>query len=131
MHVVEVMAAAAVFALASGNSVQLWSRAAVGSQLAELRLQQEERIHLDHLQLEAHWRSDRSQPSGCGVSSEQLIAVAATLPVPPQVHREVSPSDQQPDAVLVRWSVESAPNLRRERLFTPAGLGLCQAQVTP
>jgi hypothetical protein len=128
MQLVEVMVAAAVFTAASGSSLQLWSHAAVSSQAAELRQQQLERIELDRLQLQAHWRHDLASDTGCGISRDQLVAVASALPVPPQLQRELLPGDQV-DALRVRWRVASDPALLRERLFTPAGLGLCQSDA--
>lgn len=127
MQLMEVMVAAAVFTAASGSSLQLWSRAAGTSQQAELRQQQLERIELDRLQLQAHWRQRLTTESGCAISREQLIAVASALPVPPQLQRDLIPADQD-DALQVRWRAERDPALQRERLFTPAGLGLCPAE---
>ncbi len=98
-----------------------------GHQQAELRQQQLERIELDRLQLQAHWRQRLTTESGCAISPEQLIAVASALPVPPQLQRDLIPADQD-DALQVRWRAERDPALQRERLFTPAGLGLCPAE---
>lgn len=56
MQLVEVMVAATVFAMATVGSVQLWSRAALGSQQVEIHQQQGERIELDRLQLQARWQ---------------------------------------------------------------------------
>ena len=131
MQLVEVMVAATVFAMASGSSVQLWSRAAMGSQRVEFQHQQRERIELDRLQLQARWQQDLRQPTGaagCAVCRDQLITVAERVPVPPQLRRALLPADQA-DALLVRWWVEASPALQRERLFTPAGLGLCDGQA--
>jgi hypothetical protein len=126
MQLIEVMVAAAVFTAASGSSLQLWSRAAGTNQQAVLRQQQLERIELDRLQLLAHWRHDLASEPGCPISRAQLIAVASALPVPPQLQRELLSADQD-GAVQVRWRADMDPALQRERLFTPAGLGLCQA----
>ncbi len=126
MQLVEVMVAATVFAIATGSSVQLWSRAALGSQQVEMHQQQGERIELDRLQLQARWQAELRQPAGpaCVVSPAQLITVAERVPVPPQLRRDVAPIDQG-SALRVRWWVEESPAVARERLFTPAGLGLC------
>ena len=62
------------------------------------------------------------------MSREQLITVAERVPVPPQLRRALLPADQA-DALLVRWWVEASPALQRERLFTPAGLGLCDGEA--
>lgn len=127
MQLIEVMVAAAVFTAASGSSLQLWSQAAGTNQQAELRQQQLERIELDRLQLQAHWRHDLASVPGCSISRDQLIAVASALPVPPQLQRELLPAE--PDGALrVLWRADQDPALQRERLFTLAGLGLCQAE---
>ncbi|MBV2351504.1 hypothetical protein KUL97_07260 [Synechococcus sp. HK05] len=122
MQLVEVMVAASVFAMATGSSVQLWSRAALGSQQVEMQQQQAERVELDRLQLQARWQAEL-RPS-CSVSPAQLITVAERVPVPPQLRREVVPVDQGA-ALQVRWWLEASPANARERLFTAAGLGLC------
>ena len=127
MHLVEVMVAAAVFSAASCSSLQLWSHAAGSSHRAELRHQLLERIDWDRLHLQAHWRQKLTGASGCGVSSEDLIAVASSLPVPPQLRREVVPV-QSGDGLLVRWEVAADPTTTRERVYTPAGLGLCPSE---
>jgi type II secretory pathway component PulJ len=127
MHLVEVMVAAAVFSAASGSSLQLWSHAAGSSHRAELRQQLLERIDLDRLQLQAHWRQELAGGSGCGLSSGDLVEVASALPVPPQLRREVVPV-QSGDGLLVRWEVAADPTTTRERVYTPAGLGLCHSE---
>jgi hypothetical protein len=128
MQLVEVMVAAAVFTAASGSSLQLWSHAAVSSQAAELRQQQLDRIELDRLQLQGHWRQDLAGGTGCGITRDQLVEVASALPVPPQLQRELLPGDQV-HSLRVRWRVATDPALQRERLFTAAGLGLCQSDA--
>lgn len=127
MHLAEVMVAAAVFSAASGSSLQLWSHAAGSSHRAELRQQLLERIDLDRLQLQAHWRQELAGGSGCGLSSEDLVEVASALPVPPQLRREVVPV-QSGEGLQVRWEVADDPGTTRERIFTPAGLGLCHSE---
>ena len=56
------------------------------------------------------------------------MAAADAVPVPPQLQRELVISDQM-DALQVRWRAEADPTLQRERLFTAAGMGLCQAEA--
>jgi type II secretory pathway component PulJ len=124
MHLLEVMLAAALFSSASASSMQLWGRVVTASQQTALRQQQLERMELDHLRLQAHWQRELSGAPTCSVSSEQLQAVAAAVPVPPQLQRELLPGITGQE-LRVRWSVEGQPQLKRERLFTPAGLGLC------
>ena len=127
MQLIEVMVASAVFTAAAGSSLQLWSQAAGTTQQAELRQQHLDRIELDRLQLQAHWRHNLAREPGCLISRAQLIATASAVAVPPQLLRELSLSDQA-GALQVRWRVAGDPSLQRERLFTPAGLGLCQAK---
>ena len=127
MHLVEVVVAAAVFSAASGSSLQLWSHATGTSHRAELRHQLLERIDLDRLQLQAHWRQELEGGSGCEVGSEALMDVASSLPEPPQLRRAVVPVHSG-EGVQVRWQVADDPATTRERVFTPAGLGLCHSE---
>jgi len=128
MQIVEVLVAAVVFSAASASSLQLWSQAAVSAEGAQRQAQQLERIELDRLQLQAHWRRDLEAEAACGDGGDAMKAVAAALPVPPQLQRELLPSSE-PAGVLVRWRVASEPALQRERLFTPEGLGVCRADT--
>jgi len=122
MQLVEVMVAAAVFTAASGSSLQLFAQAAGGSQQAELRQQRIERIELDRLQLQAHWRRALEGVAVCAIGSEQLRELAASVPAPPQVQRELVPGEQ-PDELWLRWRFEGETAVVRERLVTTAGLG--------
>lgn len=125
MQMIEVMVAAAIFTAAAGSSLQLWSKAAGSSQQMELRQLQLERIELDRLQLQAQWRQDLGSQVDCPISRDQMIEVASALPVPPQLQREVAPTDQD-GSLRVRWRVDSEAAVQRERWFTAAGLGFCQ-----
>ena len=127
MQFVEVMVAVVVFSSASLSSVQLWSKAARSHQQALLAEQQLERIELDRFQLQAHWRRARVLTPGCSTSAEHMRSVAQRLPVPPQLQRELLVSELG-EQLKVRWHVEGAPELMRERVFTPAGLGLCSQE---
>lgn len=129
MQLVEVMVAAAVFTAASGSSLQLFAQAAVSSQATELRQQQLERIELDRLQLQAHWRRELASQQQCSPAAEQLRRIAATLPAPPQVERDLLAGDQA-DELRLRWRFEGHSAVVRERLVTSAGLGLaCPASA--
>jgi len=128
MQLVEVMVAAAIFSAASGSSLQLWSTAAGSSHQLEHRQQLVERMELDRLQLQAHWRRALVSEPDCSISRERWMAAADAVPVPPQLQRELVISDQM-DALQVRWRAEADPTLQRERLFTTAGMGLCQAEA--
>ena len=130
MQLVEVMVAAAVFTAASGSSLQLFAQAAGSSQQAELRQQRIERIELDRLQLQAHWRRELEATDACALSAEELRALAAALPAPPQVQRELLLSDQ-PDELRLRWRFTGEPAVVRERLVTTAGLGTSCTVLVP
>ena len=122
MQLVEVLVAATVFTAASGSSLQLFAQAASSSQQTELRQQRIERIELDRLQLAAHWRRELAGAVACAISPDQLKALAAAVPAPPQVHREVVVGEQ-PDELRLRWRFAGEPAVVRERLVTTAGLG--------
>ena len=129
MALVEVMVAAAVFTAASCGSLQLFAQVADNSQQMELRQQRLERIELDRLQLQAHWRRELSGVAPCSVTPEQLKALAAVVPVPPQLKREVV-LGAAPDELLLRWRFDGEPTVVRERLMTAAGLGVsCNASA--
>ena len=122
MQLVEVLVAGVVFTAASGSSLQLFAQAASSSQQTELRQQRLERIELDRLQLQAHWHRELAGAEGCAISSEQLKALAAAVPAPPQLQREVV-LGEQPDELRLRWRFAGEPGVVRERLVTTAGLG--------
>ncbi|MEY3545140.1 MAG: hypothetical protein RLZZ247_1297 [Cyanobacteriota bacterium] len=122
MQLVEVMVAAAVFTAASGGSLQLFAQAASSSQQGELRQQRIERIELDRLQLQAYWRRAVEAADSCAVSSEQLREMAASVPAPPQLQREVL-LGEEPDELRLRWRFAGESVVVRERLVTTAGLG--------
>ena len=124
MQLIEVSLAATLFAAASGSSLQLW--AASGSQQQQLASTSEmqERIELDRLQLQARWRQAIAPGQSCPAVQDQLEPVAARTQPPPQVQRTLNlASDGR--GVEVVWSVQQQPMLKRERRFSPAGLGLC------
>ena len=129
MALVEVMVAAAVFTAASCGSLQFFAQAADNSQQTELRQQRLERIELDRLQLQARWRRALSGVATCDVTPEQLKALAAVVPTPPQVYREVV-AGEQADEIRLRWRFDGEPAVVRERLLTTAGLGAsCNANA--
>lgn len=122
MQLVEVLVAGVVFTAASGSSLQLFAQAASSSQQTELRQQRLERIELDRLQLQAHWHRELAGAEACAISAEQLKALAAAVPAPPQLQREVV-LGEQPDELRLRWRFAGEPGVVRERLVTAAGLG--------
>ena len=128
MQIVEVMIAAAVFTAATGSSLQLFAQAASRSQQTELRQQRTEQIEQDRLQLAAHWRRELAGAASCEIGPEQLQVLAASLPAPPELYREVV-AGEQPDELRLRWRLAGEPAVVRERLVTIAGLGAsCTAQ---
>ena len=124
MQLIEVSLAAVLFTAASGGSLQLW--AASGSQQQQLASARElqERIELDRLQLQARWRQAIEPGQSCPAVQEQMEAVAARIQPPPQVQRTLSPASDGRGLAVV-WSALEQPTLKRERRFSPAGLGLC------
>lgn len=127
MQLVEVMVAAAVFTTACGSSLKLFAGTASSTQQAELRQQSIERIELDRLQLQAHWRRDLAGSAACAANAEQLAALASSIPAPPLLEREVL-AGEQPDELRLRWRLVGEPTVVRERLVTTAGMGaLCAA----
>lgn len=72
---------------------------------------------------------DPTPPSGCAATSAQLLALASNRAAPPNVHREIQLS---PDgrALQIRWQANGDAVVRRHRLVTPAGLGLCKPLAT-
>lgn len=122
MQLVEVMVAVAVFTAASSSSMQLLAQAAGRSQQAELRQQRIERIELDRLQLQAHWRRALEGVEACAIRAEQLRDLAASVAVPPQLQRELVPAEA-PDELWLRWRLSGEAAVVRERLVTKAGLG--------
>ena len=123
MQLLEVMVAASVFTAASAGSLQLFAQAASSSQASEVQQQKLERIELDRLRLQALWRRQLQGASACAVTPEHLRELAASVPPPPQLQRELLLAEQQGELRL-RWRFEDQPAVVRERLVTPAGLGL-------
>jgi hypothetical protein len=137
MQLVELMVAASVFTAASAVSLQLFAQAASSSQASDWQQQQLERIELDRLRLQAVWRRSLEGASSCAVTPEHLRELAASVPPPPQLRRELLLGDQQGELRL-RWRWDAQTAVVRERLFTPAGLGLAcpasavgQEELTP
>lgn len=127
MHLIDVLMAGTVFAIASSSSLQLWSATAVRAQQLSQRNQLEHVIEQDRLLLQILWRDNPQllgSSSGCSATAAQLLTLATNSPVPPALRRDLQLSaDEQ--ALQIHWSAKSDPNLQRARLVTPAGLGLC------
>ena len=147
MHLIEVLMAGSVFAIASGSSMQLWSATAVRAHQLSTREQLEQQIEQDRLQLQTLWRNslqaqgqtatptsqvapDGSQAiaaapdTGCTATAPQLLTLAASQPAQPSLHREIQLSSNG-KALQIQWRAIGDPHIRRDRMVTPAGLGLC------
>lgn len=132
MHLVEVLVAGSVFAIASGGSMSLWSATAVKAQQMQAHKQLEQRIEQDRLRLQTLWRNQASagsplrepSQSGCTLRVDQLLTMAAAEPAPTPIQRELKVSGDG-QSLLMRWTAPGDHQLRRQRLVTPAGLGLC------
>jgi hypothetical protein len=127
MHLIEVVMAASVFAIASSSSLQLWSATAVGAHQLSRREQLEQQIEQDRLQLQILWRGSiqlHGDTSGCTASPAQLLTLASNSPVQTPLRRALQLSEDGA-ALQIHWSATSDPQLQRVRLVTPAGLGLC------
>jgi hypothetical protein len=122
MHLVDVLMAGSVFAIASGGSMQICSATALQAQQLNSRQGLEQRIEQDRLQLQTHWRS--SGAPDCSAAASQRPLLAAAVPVPTGLTREVllSPDGQ---SVQLRWTATADPVLQRQRLVSPAGMGVC------
>ena len=62
MHLIEVVMAGSVFAIASSSSMQLWSATAVRAHQLSAREQLEQQIEQDRLQLQTLWRNALQNP---------------------------------------------------------------------
>ena len=130
MHLIEVLVAGSVFAIASGSSLQFWSATAVRAQQLNSREHLEQQIEQDRLQLHTLWHNSSTASntptadSGCTATALQLLALSNTLPPQPSLRREIelSPDGQ---ALQIHWQAIGDPVVERHRLVTPAGLGLC------
>ena len=132
MHLIEVVMAGSVFAIASSSSMQLWSATAVRAHQLSAREQLEQQIEQDRLQLQTLWRNALQNPTqaqstpttGCTATAAQLFALASSQPALPSLRRtlQLSPDGQ---ALQIHWNATNDPSVKRDRVVTPAGLGLC------
>ncbi len=151
MHLIEVVMAGSVFAIASSSSMQLWSATAVRAHQLSAREQLEQQIEQDRLQLQTLWRNALQNPpqtqsqaqaqatqvdqgaaqaagasttTGCTATAAQLFTLASSQPALPSLRRtlQLSPDGQ---ALQIHWNATNDPSVKRDREVTPAGLGLC------
>ena len=137
MHLIEVVMAGSVFAIASSSSMQLWSATAVRAHQLSSREQLEQQIEQDRIQLHTLWRMSlqnapqipTTNTTGCAATAAQLFAVASSQPALPSLRRalQLSPDGQ---ALQIHWTAGADPSIQRDRVVTPAGLGLCGVAPT-
>ena len=132
MHLIEVVMAGSVFAIASSSSMQLWSATAVRAHQLSTREQLEQQIEQDRLQLQTLWRNALQNPpqapststTGCSATAVDLFTLANSQPALPSLYRALQlSSDGQ--ALQIKWTASPDPSIKRDRVVTPAGLGLC------
>ena len=73
MHLIEVVIAGSVFAVASSSSMQLWSNTAVQAHQLTSREQLEQRIEQDRLQLQTLWQNQLMGPTQQQIPATQPI----------------------------------------------------------
>lgn len=131
MKLVELIVAGTVLAVASTSSLQM---AASSAGLHRGTLEQEQRleqIERDRLLLQASWQRAELQGQTCEAVIGHLVEMATEPPPPNGVHRQVeTTADGLSLRVIWQNAAEpqastTAPAALRERVITPAGLGLC------
>ena len=144
MTLIDALVAGSLFALACTGSLQLTAASAAHQRQTLDRDGLLERIERDRLQLQAHWRRSAPPTTGAAASADQaasadpedcphtiatLLASAAAVPGDPALQRQLLPSGDG-RSLLVRWQARQEPSVLRQRLISPAGLGLCAAAPT-
>ena len=141
MTLIDALVAGSLFALACTGSLQLTAASAAHQRQTLDRDGLLERIERDRLQLQAHWRrsappttgaadpADPEDPEDCPHTLATLLASAAAVPGDPALQRQLLPSGVG-RSLLVRWQARQEPSVLRQRLISPAGLGLCAAAPT-
>lgn len=138
MTLIDALVAGSLFALACTGSLQLTAAGAAHQRQTLDRDGLLERIERDRLQLQAHWRRSAPPATGAPASGDQagcphtiatLLASAAAVPGDPALQRQLLPSGDG-RSLLVRWQAHQEPSVLRQRLISPAGLGLCAAAPT-
>lgn len=128
MRLVEVLVASTVLAVASTSSLQMAATSSTVQQGTLRRERQWGEMERDRLRLEALWRQARRDDSRCAAMTTELLRLAAALPPPPELQRNLLASSDGTE-VLVHWSVSGDSGLERQRQFSPAALGLCSADA--
>ena len=121
----------AVIVFGSANaSVQIWGNSRSALATWQQKLGQLEAMDQDRLQLSAAWRQSLASGVPCSLSLIWMRDEAAAQSPPPGLQRELK---EQPDGetLKLRWRSNQEPDLTRERLISPAALGLCQPASPP
>ena len=126
MNLVEAMVASAMFVTSSSCSLQLWSGSASWARQAEAQQQQQAQLEAALLASQAQLTALAGTPiaADCTAASSWLAAHLQSLPSGEGLVRQVS---AEPGA-LVRLQVASAEGVERQRWYSPAAFGLCDAQ---
>ena len=126
MNLVEAMVASAMFVTSSSCSLQLWSSSASWARQAEAQQQQAAKLEAALLASQAQLTALAGTPiaADCTAASSWLAAHLQSLPSGEGLVRQVS---AEPGA-LVRLKVASAEGVERQRWYSPAAFGLCDAQ---
>jgi hypothetical protein len=124
MPLVEALVASTVFAVAAGGALQITAATAAGSLSGRARDQALERLEQDRLQLQGQWRRVVTAPLSCQQALAAMEVLAAGLRSPEGVQRQVRRSPDL-EALVISWQVSGMPQVQRQRLVSPLGLGLC------
>lgn len=128
MNLIEVLVAATLMTLSASSTLQIWNQLSLGVLQQEQRQQLADRLDGELAALEASLRlqSQQAQPiPACGHAAPSLQALLLSRPAAAGVQRQLKLLDQE-DGLLLELAIEGLP-LRRQRLYLPAALGLCDA----
>jgi hypothetical protein len=126
MRLTELLVASTVLAMASTSSLQMAATSATVQRGTLLQERTQQLIERDRLQLQAHWRLAVSSSHPCTTIAAELMRLAAQLPTPNGLRRELRATDDG-GSLLVRWQSPEGPHLQRERLLSAVALGLCDS----
>ena len=137
MTLSEAIVSALILAISTRVSLQGWNQTSSAARDAAQRRQQLQQLELLLLsgrrQLQANAAAALliNSDGRCRFDQPALIsALQSSLPHDPELAVRISPD---PDAQGIRLAVQhlEAPALKRQLLFTPAGLGLCGQAEQP
>lgn len=124
MQLVEALVASTVFAVAAGGALQITAATAASTLSGRAREQALERLEQDRLQLQGQWRQALTAPLTCQQALAAMESLAAGLTPPAGVQRQLRRSPDA-DALEISWQLSAMPQVQRQRLVSPLGLGLC------